>query len=415
MNILIVSYWFPPVNVVGVYRPFHWAKYLARKGHSVTVLTSKKTILDGPLDFFPLMESNINVVEVEYRRSVESNGDSSPITLSADRKSFFKQVKGYIGPIADQRIGWYFKSKRIVNELCQTKKIDFIISSFDPPASLFVAKYAANKFDIPWLSDYRDLWSENHINKPFFIFDWLQKVVERRFFSSSVSIATTISKGLESDLAKVYPGKTTVIPNGYDPEDYLSISPSNLLNTNKINLVYAGSLYKGYRDPTPLIKGLGRMDNNVDFNIFGVGRGQLDFVEKETVLNCVKLHGYQKKSEVLSAIQSADFAVIVESPNPDAAGVMTGKVFELVAMRKPIISVGIVNTSELYKFLKKTGLLVLEADDPEVVSDFFERYLSNPILELDIDEEFIGLFNREHQVTYLESIIENYKKGSKVK
>jgi hypothetical protein len=50
-NILIISTGFPPRNVPGALRAYSWAKYWSRAGHKVTVLTNKKSALDGPLDY----------------------------------------------------------------------------------------------------------------------------------------------------------------------------------------------------------------------------------------------------------------------------------------------------------------------------------------------------------------------------
>jgi len=41
MKVLIVSFWFPPANVVGAIRVGKLARYLDRHGYDVRVLTAK--------------------------------------------------------------------------------------------------------------------------------------------------------------------------------------------------------------------------------------------------------------------------------------------------------------------------------------------------------------------------------------
>ena len=48
-KILIISYCFPPLNVIASLRVYSWAKYWSRMGYEVCVLTAKKTTETVPL------------------------------------------------------------------------------------------------------------------------------------------------------------------------------------------------------------------------------------------------------------------------------------------------------------------------------------------------------------------------------
>jgi hypothetical protein len=49
-HILLITRFFPPLNVVSSLRMYQWAKYWAREGLRVTVLTTMKHWFSGPLD-----------------------------------------------------------------------------------------------------------------------------------------------------------------------------------------------------------------------------------------------------------------------------------------------------------------------------------------------------------------------------
>ena len=64
-NILLITAFFYPQNVIAVSRVGQWTKYWAKEGHRVTVLTTKKYPL-WPLDYNQELPDNVRVIEVAY-------------------------------------------------------------------------------------------------------------------------------------------------------------------------------------------------------------------------------------------------------------------------------------------------------------------------------------------------------------
>ena len=65
MNVVIITYDWPPRNAVSVHRPYSWAKYLAERGVDVTILTAAKRSFDEPLDL-QLSTLPVTVLEISY-------------------------------------------------------------------------------------------------------------------------------------------------------------------------------------------------------------------------------------------------------------------------------------------------------------------------------------------------------------
>ncbi|MCK5687273.1 hypothetical protein KAJ27_24270 [bacterium] len=60
MRILVVSYYFPPMNSVASLRIFSWARVWADAGHRITVLTAPKPLND---DLLSVNTDRIEIIE----------------------------------------------------------------------------------------------------------------------------------------------------------------------------------------------------------------------------------------------------------------------------------------------------------------------------------------------------------------
>ena len=50
-------------------------------------------------------------------------------------------------------------TKKKALEVCSREKIDAIVASHDPLATLEIASELSSKFKIPWIADLRDSWN----------------------------------------------------------------------------------------------------------------------------------------------------------------------------------------------------------------------------------------------------------------
>ena len=98
MNILIVTYNWPPRNAIGAHRPYSWAKYWSALGANVTVLTAKKYSFDAPLDLDLPVINGVHVVNVPYlygkkEKKPTQNHEQINLSSSDSRYLFFKQLR----------------------------------------------------------------------------------------------------------------------------------------------------------------------------------------------------------------------------------------------------------------------------------------------------------------------------------
>ena len=61
----------------------------------------------------------------------------------------------------DPMRGWYKHAVQAGDKLLQSEQIDAILSSSYPVTCHLIAKTLAEKYQIPWIADLRDLWTQN--------------------------------------------------------------------------------------------------------------------------------------------------------------------------------------------------------------------------------------------------------------
>ncbi|MEO1866364.1 MAG: hypothetical protein ABGX98_11465, partial [Pseudomonadota bacterium] len=163
---------------------------------------------------------------------------------------------------------------------------------------------------------------------------------------------------------------------------------------HKINIVYAGALYAARRDPAPLIKTLSKSSGRNEFAIhfFGPGEHEVQRLLPDVDLHDLCFfHGRLPRSRILAIQKAASLNLFLESGDPDAKGVMTGKIFELIAMGRPILSIGPKHDFESTQVLYNSGLLVRWEDLKKPAQDII-RCSSSPTK---ISDNTLNGFSRE--------------------
>uniref|UniRef100_A0A7C4TAK7 Glycosyltransferase n=1 Tax=candidate division WOR-3 bacterium TaxID=2052148 RepID=A0A7C4TAK7_UNCW3 len=243
-NLLIISYYWPPCGGPGSLRAVKFAKYLPHYGIEPIILT-RKNIAYHSID--PELGSGLKNLKV-YR--TESFDPARILYILGMRRY---RPKGWQVPIKktlnfpDNKVGWIpFAYNRAL-------KIDFdYIFVTAPPFSSFIAGYLlSRKIDKPLILDFRDAWLEfpfigyeNKIQRRFVVY-WEEKVV------NCASLIITVSENIKEDLLGRYPlikNRVFAIPNGYDPDDFSSVSKSA-----KFTIAYLGTIRKE-RNPENVLK-----------------------------------------------------------------------------------------------------------------------------------------------------------------
>jgi len=352
LKILVISFMFPPYNRIGAVRNGKTVKHLTEMGHDIKVISANNQPCQKTL---PLEIPDENVIYTNWlniRKPVEliMGGRKKVINQPNIRKGAVKSIlkktiyRAYksLLYIPDEQIGWYpFALNAAANVLTDWKP-DLIFASGTPFTSLMAAKTLSVRYKIPWIAELRDLWADNHYNDYYKFRKIIEKKLEAKTLSN-VSGLVTVSEPLAEILAEKYNKPTTVIMNGYSPEDYPELT-GNRLNEKHLNIVYTGLIYEGKRDPTPLFKALqslGDAAKNVRVHFYGRAlsiAGRL--AQQYGIDHLVKTNDPIPYKESLSIQKQADILLLLLWDDPREKGVYTGKLFEYIGAERPVLAIG---------------------------------------------------------------------------
>ena len=411
------------------------AKYLSYFGYETTILTMSKG--ESPLEnlgFSEKISDKIRIIETPYRgdifnfwrkvfRLLGFKKKSSILnqikekTAITSKKSFIDTVFDLYRAIfayPDEEKRWKNPAVIVGSQLLKTEKFDVIISSSSPVTAHVVAYELKKEFNIPWIADLRDLWSQNcNYN-----YGTLRKLIDRKLEIKTLSSAnaiTTVSGVWANDLIKLHNKKNIyVITNGFDPES-VNLPPTEL--TKSFTITYTGVLYRGKRDPLKLFSALKELTreniinpNDIEVRFFGPKE---EWIEKEirenNLSNIVKQYGITDRMTSLQKQKESQILLLLNWEDSREKGVYTGKIFEYLAARRPILSVGGSGEDVIEKLIRETkaGFYSVTVNDiKRFLTEAYSEYkiIGKVIFDGDIKEinkynlkeiahKFVNLFN----------------------
>lgn len=409
MRVLIVSFVFPPHNVIGAVRVGKISKYLTRFGHDVRVIaardlefatTLKLEIPSDRITYTPWTDVDAPfraAVRLKHRarrwlarepRSIAEIHHSAEITSegpqSAKRTFGWRARLLYIDLVhfPDSAVGWRKPAVRAGRELLREWRPDVILASGAPWTSLVVARDLARESGVPWVADLRDLWSDNHTT---FVSPWRMRAFDSRYeqrILRTASALVTVSEPLAERLRARYPGKPiAVVMNGFDAEDYrsngsapirtrASSGPGDTGDECVLRMVYTGEIN---RNMLPLLDALVLLGDDLQsVRVRIVGHANRDVRERYEGL--AHRRGVADRLEWVPSVphaaaatiqQQADILLLFIHPTRHDSGVFTGKLFEYVGARRPILVVGS-QSGVAAELVCSRGLGVAEADPPMI-------------------------------------------------
>ena len=260
LNILIITYYWPPSGGSGVQRWMYFSKYLKEMGHNPIVVTvDEKYASYNQKDYSLLNE--IDNIETYKTKSfdflklysfIKSGNTTKSIPQSyIPNKSFFDKFTSFLRLnffIPDSRVGWnQYAYKKAIN-IIRNKNIDCLITTGPPHSTHLIGLKIHNKYKLKWIVDLRDPWTEIFYLKNRFRFNFSRqknKKLESEVLENSDAIITTVGEKYHKILSDKVSNKEKIfkIYNGFDKSVYEKIS---IDKTNQFNIVFTGVLSKNH-------------------------------------------------------------------------------------------------------------------------------------------------------------------------
>lgn len=429
MKILIIASSFPPYNAIASLRPYSWAKYWSRWGHDVTVLTTKKNHdISSNLN---LDCSAFEVIEVDYMSSYPfiakhvgnpevkvKETKTSPHGTPNKKRSFIRSLARNLfsgsGAISnDCRMPntyqlWVKKACSHIEEM--ETHYDVAVSTYAPFATLQIG-YRLKKAGIVdfLVFDYRDLWIESPF-KGVFGFRWIEKCLEKKWAKIADAI-TTVSQPLAETLSAKFERNVDVVLNGVDLDDLRNTEKNDILDKEKINIMYAGSLYTKIRDPEPLFEALFELEQeSIDISpiqmLFATANSQRidELKEKYHLSGNVNNLGYLPRQQILYMQEKSDIVLFLAHNGEGGEGFLGGKLSELLFCGSYIWVIG--KHGQPSEIIEGYGCGKHLGNDVSLIKKNLKMLLEGqrPCVSLGMEKK-AEKFTREYQAQNLLSII----------
>ena len=214
-----------------------------------------------------------------------------------------------------------------------------------PVTSHIIANKLKDKFGIPWVADFPDLWSQNHNYQ----YSPLRRALDRRLEIKTLSKAdalTTVAEPWAEKLRTLHQGKPVyTITHGFDAEQ-INDPPAPL--TAKFTITYTGSIYAGKQDPAKLFAALRDLissgivnPNEIEVRFYGSGLGWLDReIEQHGLTSFVKQYEPIPQHTAIEKQRESQLLLLLDWDDPQEKGVYTGKIFEYFGARRPVLATG---------------------------------------------------------------------------
>ena len=336
-------------------RPLGLAKYLPEFGWEVIILTAR--LPGSPASGFRVIETPHSDALGLPRKLLGLDSEQNLMTQIAQlkRKLHIRSEKsvldvilaawGEVTAYPDTQKGWKAFAIRAGSDFLQRESADAMISTSSPVTSHIVARELNYRHGIPWVADFRDLWTQNH----YYPYSPIRKAIERRLELNTLQRANalvTVSEPACRKLGMLHNGKPIyIIGNGFDPEEVNS--PAVDL-TDKFTITYTGNIYPGKQTAEPLFVALsdliakGIIDvNNVEVRFYGAEVGWVDKqADHYGLRDKVKQFGIVSREISLKKQRESQLLLLIKWNDSKERGAYSAKIFEYLSAKRPILAVG---------------------------------------------------------------------------
>lgn len=396
-KVLVITYHWPPSGGITVLRCLKFVKYLRDFGWEPIVFTAKnasyqfydysneKEIPEGlEIHKVPIFEP------VNAFKKISGRKKSIPLQNIASNSTKKRSAIDVLGMwirgnffIPDARKNWIKPSIKYLENYLKKNQIDAILTDGPPHTNTVIGMRISQKFNIPWLADFQDPWTQvDYFDKLYIgkIARRKHQKLEQEVFKTAQKI-TIASDTWKVDLESIGAKDVDIIYYGYDETEFKNYSPKK---TNKI-IFFHGGLLGNDRNPINFIKALSfliekypELKNKLELRLAGeVDYSVIETIEKHNLKSNTSLLGMISRKDVMKEYEIANFLILPINQAANAKGRIPGKLFEMLRATKPILVFG-PNNGDVKKIVEnsKRGIS-FEYDEYERIFNEIEKLVQN--------------------------------------
>ncbi len=416
-KVLIITYYWPPSGGGGVMRWLKMSKFLPELGWQPIIYTPENadaSVTDESL----IQEIHKDIIELKtpiwepyniYRKLTGKKKDTkfkAGFVSEASSGNWKNRLSVFIRGnflIPDPRMFWIRPSVKYLSKYLKENQVDLIVSTGPPHSMHIIALRLKKKFDIPWIADFRDPWTDIDFYSKLKLTKWADKKhhkLEKEVLLKADHVVT-VSPGCARDLNKIVNRKIEVVNNGFDPKDFEFEKP-RLDKTFTIS--HFGAFNKD-RNPIALWKVLGELSkqNSTFKKLLRIQLiGQTDDsviqeINKNNLSENILQIDHLPHFEGLQKLAGSQLLLLPLNNAPNVMGILPGKMYEYMALRRPILALGPIE-ADYAKIINETNSgKVHNFNDSgkikESLTTYFELFQNN---KLEVDSSSYEKYSRKN-------------------
>jgi glycosyltransferase involved in cell wall biosynthesis len=396
-SVLLVAQLAPPSNLVAARRVAGMAKYLARLGHSVTVLTSVASGT-GPIEGAEQVVRTRDALtsRINWRRRHFA-------ALSGSREQAAYKPPSRLASVVVPDLGlltWLPFALPRALPLARRRHFDCVVTT-SPPQSAHLIGLALRRRGIRWIAEFRDGWTFEPPRDPWPLRSqrkldkWLERLVAVRA-DAVVAVTTPIARDFEDRLGV----RADLITNGFDPDEAPPAETERdpLLASDRHSFVHTGRMALSRVTPRPLLEALRllkRSEPEVAERLEIVFAGSLTEDEQALLAapdvdGTIRATGWLERPRALRLQRAADTLLLL-TEGSTRRSVATGKLYEYLLARRPLLVLG--EETEAARIVRETGTgLATSAKDTEAIAEALKQFVEGEFVP-QLDEAAIDRYS----------------------
>lgn len=355
-QVLVVCFDFPPQGGTGAIRATKFVKYLPQFGWNPVVVCSD-TNWNPDESLSKDIPASVPVYRVswpKWLRAMHLVPSSSPHdnrTMKGNlspksflRRTIVRKARRLLMP--DPGILWVRQTQRTCARVLLDHPCDVVLTTSPPPSVHFVGQWLHRHLGLPWVADFRDIWTVGpEASSPLGRLSLsLQRRMEHRFLEEC-NRAVMITEPVRERVLKVFGlhlgGKVTTITNGFDPEDFPS--PRPIAEGDPFTIAYVGTLL-GKQADNAFPEGLRRaLESSEVFRnsvlVRFVGQIAPEYHARLSELGSqVEIQGFVRHDIAIDLMLRSSLLLVILPNTDESPMVYTNKFFEYLASRRPVLA-----------------------------------------------------------------------------
>jgi len=418
-KVLIISYYWPPSGGGGVMRWLKMSKYLPEFGWQPIIYTPENP--DSSVDDDSLInEIHSDSIVLKYPiwepydlyRQITGKKKGTKFKAGyvseASSGSWKNKLSVFIRGnllIPDPRKFWIKPSVKFLTKYLQTHQVDAVVSTGPPHSMHLIALGLKKRFpDLKWIADFRDPWTNIDFYAKLRLTKWADKrhrKLEKKVLINSDHVVT-VTPSWQDDFEKMCGRKIDLVYNGFDHTDFENLAVDT---DTKFTLSHFGSFNKD-RNPESLWKALEvlkdeipELKNHLSIQLIGQTDDSILQSVKQAGLNeFLTCYNFMPHDKGVALLKKSQVLLLPINNAPNAMGIIPGKMYEYMALNRPILAIGPPNSDSALIISETKAGVCKDFSDVEGITNtlklYFDQYKKG---ELKINSDSYEQYSRKNQ------------------